>query len=148
MNIRKKIDLFNYNVCAFIRKKLIKSRDMVFISVLIELFYLLFPHIISSLILVYFFPEKWFGILIVGIFLPDIYYGTNIFICRIDVCIPKFLQKIYRRSLLIPLSKSASQIKKINNVIFFALIIFLFFNKEYVIFVAGLFHIFLDFLGF
>ena len=40
-------------------------------------FFMELPHLIVVLALIYFFPKKWLGIIILGIILPDLFLALH-----------------------------------------------------------------------
>jgi hypothetical protein len=94
------------------------------------------PHILTCLILIIIFPQKWIGILIVGLLLPDFYF---------------FLYKIYKRFFVkdpeFQFGMVNLSMKTALHIMLFVVTIFLFFNKEYVVGFSGGIHIILDLFG-
>ena len=94
------------------------------------------PHLIVSLILIYFFPEKWLGILILGIFLSDFSFAIKPIIG---------ISILGRRTNWTALSK---ELAKLNHAMLIAASIILLLNQEYVISLSGFIHLFLDLISF
>ncbi|MBU1704913.1 MAG: hypothetical protein KJ922_06115, partial [Nanoarchaeota archaeon] len=93
------------------------------------IFLLLLPHLVPSITLATIFPDKWFGIILVGVFLSDLSLGLRTMIKRI-----------------IPLR--LTDINKINHTILASAIIILLIHQEFAVFLSGLVHLMLDWLGF
>ena len=98
-------------------------------------FFLAVPHFIVSLILIYFFTDKWIGILVLGVFLSDASLGVHYFIKGIS---KKFLDKFF----------NLWQISKFNHYLLFSSVIVLLFLREYIIASSGIIHLVLDWFGF
>lgn len=101
-------------------------------------FFLLVPHIIASIIFIIIFPLQWIGILILGILISDLSLGIHNFLRFI---FPKLYEnfKEYMNN---------GNISFINHTILFSAIIIVLLLQEYVLFYAGLAHLFLDMIGF
>ena len=100
--------------------------------------FLIIPHIIASVIIIAFFPEKWIGILILGIFLSDLSLGINNFL---KFGFPKLFEK-FREYM------SNTEISLINHVMLISVMVILLLLEEYVLFLSGLIHLILDIIGF
>jgi hypothetical protein len=124
-------------------RKLIKKYDTkwdssVNTNIFLSYFFLTLPHLFISFLLILFFPEKWIGILILAILLPDFSHAFNLML-RI-----KF-NKIF---LFFNNQFTMSNIPKINGVLLISTIIILFIIQEYVLVLAGISHLILDWIGF
>jgi hypothetical protein len=124
-------------------RKLIKKYDTkwdnsVNTNMFFSYFFLTLPHLFISLILILFFPEKWMGILILAILLPDFSNAFNLML-RI-----KF-NKIF---LFFNNQFTMSNIPPIDEVLLISTIIILFIIQEYVLVLAGISHLLLDWIGF
>ncbi|MBD3249271.1 hypothetical protein GF336_04465 [Candidatus Woesearchaeota archaeon] len=104
---------------------------------LVSGFMLTLPHIITCILLIFFFPEKWLGILIVGLLLPDISYFFYMFVY------PGALLK--KDHLYTRLGKYR---KKVAHILTFVVVILLILAKEYVVAISGAIHLLLDMIGF
>jgi hypothetical protein len=131
MVLNKKIE--NY----FIRKNLEneiwrihKTKEFIKLS-----FRLVFPHLLSILILILIFPNKWFGILILGLFLSDFSFAIKPFI----VLLLGKMNSWY---------KIGKELSYIAHSILLAASILLLLHQEYVISLSGFIHLFLDLIGF
>jgi len=100
-------------------------------------FMLTLPHIITCLILIIFFPEKWIEIFIVGLLIPDLSYFFYMFVH--PAAMLKGDYHLYR---------IGKYRKKVAHILTFIVILFLLLTKQYVLVLAGGIHLFLDLLGF
>ncbi|MBW2991800.1 hypothetical protein KY345_01100 [Candidatus Woesearchaeota archaeon] len=100
-------------------------------------FMLTFPHILTCLVLIGFYPQEWIGILIIGLLLPDLSYFFHMFVHPAAM----FRGKYEDRNI-------GDKRKKAAHILTFIIIIVLLLNKECVLFFAGGIHLFLDLLGF
>lgn len=90
-------------------------------------FFLTLPHIIPTLILILIFPNRWIGILILGIFISDFAINPFIKSKSIKNWLPQAL---------------------VSHIMLFIVTLIMLIQKEYVIASSGIIHLILDWIGF
>ncbi len=95
------------------------------------------PHIIITLILIFFFPQKWFGILILGIFLSDFFYFIKPFIRIVIGKNNSWVNNIVRK-----------EYSLFSHTVLLSASIILLLSQEYIISLSGFIHFLMDRIGF
>lgn len=135
--------MFDYNewIDTKIRRKFIRKGFFhPEISIPLEFLFLMLPHLVASLILILFYPQKWFGIILLGIIIPDLIYGIFAFYTRIHYLF--FKKRNFFKKITLTLIRSLTHIALIITIIYMLII------KEYVIASSGILHMILDWIGF
>jgi hypothetical protein len=95
------------------------------------------PHIITVLIMIMIWPNKWIGILIVGLVLPDFSISFHTFIHP---------AAIFRKNK--GLMEDGMKRKDVAHLMTIVVVLIMFVLKENVIAMAGAIHLILDYVGF